>query len=252
MSTRHHDVKTTSPAPDRVEPAVVLDDVSKTYLRGSNEVHALEDVTMRVDPGEFVVLLGPSGSGKTTLLNLVGAIEQLTVGSIRVSGVDVGSLSGRTLTEYRKHQVGFVFQFFNLVPTLTAAENVEVIAELTGPDAASRALAALAVVGLADRGDHFPGQLSGGEQQRVAIARALVKDAPVLLADEPTGSLDLDTGRQVLGLLRDTTSTGRTVLLVTHNSAIADLGDRVIHLRDGHIAADRRNPEPLPVDEVTW
>ena len=231
---------------------VVLDAVSKTYQRGSHEVDALTGVSVDVGAGELVVLLGPSGSGKTTMLNLIGAIEPVTAGTISVAGVDVGSLTGRDLTNYRRNVVGFVFQFFNLVPTLTAAENVEVIAELTGPDGGRRALGALAEVGLADRHDHFPAQLSGGEQQRVAIARALVKDAPVLLADEPTGSLDLDTGKQILSLLRHSTDTGRTVLLVTHNSAIADLADRVIHLRDGSIAEDRPVRTPLPVDEVTW
>ena len=241
-------------APYRVDRGgtIVCERLSKTYTRGTYDVHALVDVSLDIEPGQLVVLLGPSGSGKTTLLNLVGAIEPITAGSIVVDGVDVGSLTGTELTGFRRRQVGFVFQFFNLVPTLTAAENVEIIAELTGPDAANRAVAALAEVGLGDRRDHFPGQLSGGEQQRVAIARALVKGAPVLLADEPTGSLDLETGKQVLGLLRESTTTGRTVLLVTHNSAIADIADRVIHLRDGHVAGDRRNPTPRPVDEVAW
>ncbi|MDH3303302.1 MAG: ABC transporter ATP-binding protein [Acidimicrobiia bacterium] len=234
------------------DSAIVCERLSKTYTRGTHDVHALVDVSLDIEPGRLVVLLGPSGSGKTTLLNLVGAIEPITAGSIVVDGVDVASLAGTELTGFRRREVGFVFQFFNLVPTLTAAENVEVIAELTGPDAATRAVTALAEVGLVDRRDHFPGQLSGGEQQRVAIARALVKGAPVLLADEPTGSLDLETGKQVLGLLRDTTSTGRTVLLVTHNSAIAHIADRVIHLRDGHVAGDHRNPTPRPVAEVTW
>ncbi len=231
---------------------VVLDRVSKTYIRGSNEVHAVSNLVLRIDGGEFVVLLGPSGSGKTTLLNLIGAIEPATSGTVTVSGTEVAALSRSGLTDYRRGQIGFIFQFFNLVPTLTAAENVEVIAELTGPGAAARAVAALDHVGLADRADHFPAELSGGEQQRVAIARALVKDAPVLLADEPTGSLDLETGREILGLLRETADDGRTVLLVTHNSAIAAVADRVVHLRDGRIAEDRRVPEPLAIEDVSW
>ncbi len=231
---------------------IVLDRVSKTYLRGSHEVHALSDVSLRFDAGELVVLLGPSGSGKTTMLNVIGAIESATSGTVTVSGTEVSSLTGQAVTAYRRSMVGFVFQFFNLVPTLTAAENVEVIAELIGDLAGERADAALAQVGLVDRRDHFPAQLSGGEQQRVAIARALVKDAPVLLADEPTGSLDLDTAKQILGLLRRATDDGRTVLLVTHNSAIAGLADRVVHLRDGRVAADHRPPAPLPVEEVAW
>ena len=231
---------------------VELDHLSKTYRRGAAEVHALTDVTLSLDAGDLVVMLGPSGSGKTTMLNIVGAIETPTSGQVVVAGTDVAALTGRELDAHRRARVGFVFQFFNLVPTLTAAENVEVIAELTGPDAGSRARAALADVGLADRADRFPGELSGGEQQRVAIARALVKDAPVLLADEPTGSLDLDTGRQILGLLRDAADRGTTVLVVTHNSAIARMADRVIHLRDGRIADDERIADPIPATEVEW
>jgi putative ABC transport system ATP-binding protein len=231
---------------------VVLDGVSKIYERGTHQVHALTDVSLDVGAGELVVLLGPSGSGKTTMLNIIGGIEAPTAGAVNIGGVDVASLTRRELTEYRRTTVGFVFQFFNLVPTLTASENIEVIAELTGSAAGERARNALAEVGLADRGDHFPGELSGGEQQRVAIARALVKDAPVLLADEPTGSLDLETGRQILGLLRATVDQGRTVVLVTHNSAIGAIADRVVHLRDGRVADDHRTAEPLPPDRVTW
>ena len=231
---------------------VVLEHVSKTYRRGPSEVHALRDVSIRIDPGEFVVLLGPSGSGKTTLLNVVGTIEPPTAGRVTVSGIDVTVLRGGELTGYRRGQVGFVFQFFNLVPTLTASENVEVIAELVGPDARRRATDALERVGLGGRLDHFPAQLSGGEQQRVAIARALVKDAPVLLTDEPTGSLDLDSGKQVLGLLRRAADDGHTVVLVTHNSAIARIADRIIELGDGEVRDDRRVASPTPVEEVSW
>jgi putative ABC transport system ATP-binding protein len=229
-----------------------LTGVSKVYRRGVQEVTALDDLSLSIEPGQLVVLLGPSGSGKTTLLNLVGAIESASEGRIEVAGVDVGALSGAALTRYRRTTVGFVFQFFNLVPNLTAIENVEVIAELTGPDAATRAGAALAAVDLAERVDHFPAQLSGGEQQRVAIARALVKRAPVLLADEPTGSLDLETGRQILHLLREAAGAGRTVVLVTHNSAIGAIADRVIRLRDGRIVEDRGVGAPRPVEAVTW
>ncbi len=232
--------------------SVVLDRVSKTYRRGPSEVHTLRDVSMRIDPGEFVVLLGPSGSGKTTLLNVLGTIEPPSAGTVTVSGIDVSDLRGADLTDYRRDQVGFVFQFFNLVPTLTASENVEVIAELVGADAQRRAAAALEGVGLGDRLDHFPAQLSGGEQQRVAVARALVKGAPVLLTDEPTGSLDLDSGKQVLGLLRRAADDGHTVVLVTHNSAIAQIADRVVELGDGQVRTDHRVAAPTPVEEVSW
>ncbi len=215
-------------------------------------MHALRDVSMRIDPGELVVLLGPSGSGKTTLLNVLGTIEPPSAGTVTVSGIDVSDLHGAGLTDYRRNQVGFVFQFFNLVPTLTAVENVEVIAELIGADAHRRAAVALERVGLGDRLDHFPAQLSGGEQQRVAVARALVKEAPVLLTDEPTGSLDLDSGKQVLGLLRRAADDGHTVVLVTHNSAIALIADRIIELGDGQVRTDRRVDASTPVEEVSW
>jgi putative ABC transport system ATP-binding protein len=237
---------------DSLPGEIEVTGASMVYLSGPTQVHALSEVSLLVEPGEFVVLLGPSGSGKTTLLNLIGAIEPPTSGQIVVSGIDVASLHGTRLSDYLRTQVGFVFQFFNLVPTLTAAENVEVVAELGGPDAAERAQVALDAVGLGDRGDHFPAELSGGEQQRVAIARALVKDANVLLTDEPTGSLDLDSGKHVLGLLRNAADSGRTVVLVTHNSAIATIADRVIELSDGHITSDRHVTAPRPVDEVTW
>jgi len=231
---------------------IVMDHVSKTYRRGPSEVHALRDVSLRIEPGEFVVLLGPSGSGKTTLLNVLGTIEPPSAGTVTVSGLPLAEQRGGDLTDYRRRQVGFVFQFFNLVPTLTASENVEVIAELVGADAEQRAVDALERVGLGDRLDHFPAQLSGGEQQRVAIARALVKDAPVLLTDEPTGSLDLDSGRQILGLLRQAADAGHTLVLVTHNSAIARIADRIIELGDGEVRDDRRVDSPLPVEEVAW
>lgn len=231
---------------------LVLDHVSKTYVRGASDVRALRDVSIRAGAGELVVLLGPSGSGKTTLLNVIGAIEPVTDGTITLSGIEVSSLEGRELTEYRRNDVGFVFQFFNLIPTLTAAENVEVIAELTGPDAATRTDVALSQVGLGSRSGHYPSELSGGEQQRVAIARALVKDPAVILADEPTGSLDLETARQILRLLRSSADSGTTVLIVTHNSAIAAMADRVVHLRDGRVVADRIVDHPIDAEAVDW
>jgi putative ABC transport system ATP-binding protein len=223
-----------------------------TYGAGEAAVRALRGVSFRIGAGELVVLLGPSGSGKTTCLNLIGAIERASAGSLIVNGIDVTALDAGGQTAYRRMQVGFVFQFFNLVPTLTALENVQLIAELTGPGAEARSRAALGDVGLGARGGHFPGQLSGGEQQRVAIARALVKDPPLLLCDEPSGSLDLETGRRILGLLRSAADGGRTVMVVTHNSVIAGIADRVLHLRDGEIVGDERHEAPGRVDELSW
>jgi putative ABC transport system ATP-binding protein len=190
---------------------------------------------------------------KTTLLNVIGGIEEATSGQVLVAGTDIARLSGAELTAYRRDRVGFVFQFFNLVPTLTALENVQLLAELTGADAEARSRAALARVGLERVADRFPGQLSGGQQQRVAIARALVKEPPLVLCDEPTGSLDLDTGRQVLAVLRDLAREGHhTVLLVTHNSAIARMADRVVRLHSGVIASDERVDRPVEAAELEW
>ncbi len=229
---------------------LTLDGVAKTYGAGDLAVHALRPTGLAVDAGQFVVLLGPSGSGKTTFLDLVGGIERPTAGHLLVDGRDLAALGGEELTRYRREDVGFVFQFFNLVPTLTALENVELMAELVGRGGDSRA--ALEAVGLGDRLDHFPGALSGGQQQRVAIARALVKRPRLLLCDEPTGSLDLDTGRQVLALLQGAAGEGCGVIVVTHNSAIADCADRVIRLRSGAVVSDERNSEPLAAAAVEW
>ncbi|MFF0610572.1 ABC transporter ATP-binding protein [Nocardia tengchongensis] len=234
-------------------PALRMIGVEKTYGSGPGRVVALHDVDLEVHPGEFVVLLGPSGSGKTTLLNLVGGIEEPTAGVIEVAGVDIGTLNDKQRTMFRRTRVGFVFQFFNLVPTLTAQENVEVLAELTGPNAAARSHDALGLVGVGDVADRFPGQLSGGQQQRVAIARAIVKEPPLLLCDEPTGSLDLTTGRQVLGVLRELAREGHhTVLLVTHNSEIARMADRVVWLRSGAISRSETGARPVEASELQW
>ena len=233
-------------------PMIRLEGVTKTYGRGEVAVHALRGVDLTVPAGQFVVVLGPSGSGKTTLLDLLGGIESPTSGQVEVAGRSLSGLDDHGLTDFRRETVGFVFQFFNLIPTLTAMENVELVAELigSGRDAAA---AALEAVGLAGREDHFPSALSGGEQQRVAIARALVKDPRLILADEPTGSLDLETGRQVLGVLHAlATSGGRTVVLVTHNSAIARIADRVVRVRSGEIVEDVVQAAPIRPEEVTW
>jgi putative ABC transport system ATP-binding protein len=237
---------------DDASPAVDATDLTKTYGAGETAVYALRGISFRIAPGTLNVLLGPSGSGKTTCLNLLGAIEVLTKGKLVVDGTDVAGLDIDGQTDYRRRSVGFVFQFFNLVPTLTALENVQLIAELDGTDAEARSREALRAVSLADRADHFPGQLSGGEQQRVAIARALVKNPPLLLCDEPTGSLDLDTGRQVLALLRDAATAGRTIVVVTHNSVIAEMADRVLYLRDGQLVSDEQQTSPKQAEELHW
>ena len=233
------------------DPVVSLRGVRKTYGEGEVAVQALRGVDLEIRPEEFVVLLGPSGSGKTTLLNLIGGIEPASEGEIVVGGSDVSELGEEGRTRFRRQTVGFVFQFFNLIPTLTALENVELVAELSG--GAERAPEMLQRVGLGDRMDHFPAQLSGGEQQRVAVARALAGGPRLLLGDEPTGALDLETGRTVLGLLHELShELQQTVLLVTHNAAIARMADRVLRMRDGRIAGDERNEAPLPAERLEW
>jgi putative ABC transport system ATP-binding protein len=232
---------------------VKLEQVWKTYGEGATAVHALRDASLWVDDGEFAVILGPSGSGKTTLLNLIGSIDQATAGSVVVNGVDLGTLDAAGRTGFRRSGVGFIFQFFNLIPTLTAAENVELVAALTGTDAAARAVAVLEQVGLGERLNHFPSELSGGEQQRVAIARALAKEAPVLLCDEPTGELDVETGRVILEILRGLNrDQGKTVLVVTHNAAIGDISDRVLRLHSGEIVEDLAIVNPIAAAELDW
>jgi len=235
------------------QPIVQARDLTKVYGEGDTGTRALDSVSFSIDPGEFVVLLGPSGSGKTTLLNQIGALEPATSGSLTVNGTEIAGMDDKERTEYRRSTVGFVFQFYNLVPTLTAHENVALIAEITGSDADARSDTTLGSVGLDDRSDSFPGQLSGGEQQRVAIARGIVKDPPLLLCDEPTGALDLETGRTILSLLKSTTEgTDRTVFLVTHNSAIAEMADRILRLSDGRIVGDNAIDDPVPPAELNW
>ena len=225
--------------------------VCKLYQMGAGEVRALDSVTLDIYRGEFLVVLGPSGSGKTTLLNLLGGIDSPSSGHLLVNGRDIATFDDAHLTQYRRHEVGFVFQLFNLIPTLTALENVEFAAELVkSPRDPMEVLAAVALEG---RADHFPSELSGGEQQRVAIARALVTDPPLVLCDEPTGNLDEDTGKRVLGLMRRLgLERGKTFVLVTHNSVIGEMADRVIRLRDGRIAALEVNEAPAPPEELHW
>lgn len=216
-------------------------------------VRALAEASFAVEAGQVVVILGPSGSGKTTLLNLIGGLDRPTEGTLSVAGVALGELDGDALCGYRRAKVGFVFQFFNLIPSLTARENVLFAAELNpSADPAAEATRLLDAVGLGTKADRFPSELSGGEQQRVAIARALAKRPAVLLCDEPTGALDQETGKQVLELLRGAAGDGCAVLIVTHNSALARIADRVVRLKDGRIASDDANDAPLPVAELTW
>ncbi len=233
-------------------PLVVLEAVGRRYGEGPTAVDALKDVNLEVQPGEFVVILGPSGSGKTTLLNLIGGIDSPTAGRVVVSGQDIGTFNLDRRVAYRRDHIGFVFQFFNLIPTLTALENVALIAELTGKDEEASA-EALRQVGLTEQLDRFPGALSGGEQQRVAIARALAKRPELMLCDEPTGALDIETGRRILAVLRDINRReGMSLITVTHNAAIGAMADRVLRMRSGEIVSDVRNEHPVEAGEVEW
>ncbi len=230
--------------------------VTKTYQMGEVQVHALRGLDLEVQEGEFLVIVGPSGSGKTTTLNLLGGLDSPSGGAIIVAGEDIAAYDDKALTAYRRDKIGFIFQFFNLLPTLTARENVEFALELVernGHRVRQKALDLLDKVGLAARADHFPSQLSGGEQQRVAIARALAKNPLILLADEPTGNLDFRMGQKVLRVMQDLNRReGRTVILVTHNTAIGRMADRVVHLRDGQIVHVETHEQPLEAEEIAW
>jgi putative ABC transport system ATP-binding protein len=238
------------------EDQLQLQNVTKTYQMGEVQVHALCGLDLAVQEGEFVVIVGPSGSGKTTTLNLIGGLDTPSSGELIVAGADIAGYDEKALTAYRRDQIGFIFQFFNLLPTLTASENVEFALELVeknGRKVHQRALALLEKVGLAERADHFPSQLSGGEQQRVAIARALAKDPLILLADEPTGNLDFRMGQKVLRVMQDLNQQeGRTVVLVTHNTVIGQIGNRVVHLHDGQVARVEVHEQPLDAGQIEW
>jgi putative ABC transport system ATP-binding protein len=225
--------------------------ITKRYRMGELEVAALRGVDLSLAPGELVVLLGPSGSGKSTLLNILGGLDSPTSGQLHFGDVDLTTADDAALTHYRRVEVGFVFQFYNLIPSLTAAENVALITDIAKkPMSASDALG---LVGLAERQDHFPAQLSGGEQQRVAIARAIAKRPSLLLCDEPTGALDFATGRIVLEVIeRMNRELGCATAVITHNAAIAELGDRVVSFRDGRIAEVRSNPTRRRAAELSW
>ncbi len=239
-----------APIPPRSE-FLRLDNVSREFSLEGSIIAALRDVTLDIVQGEVLIVLGPSGSGKTTMLNLIGGIDRATHGNLWYRGEDLAQADRRQLARYRRDAVGFVFQFYNLIPDLTAAENVEVAAELCAAPLSTSAV--LEQVGLSARRDHFPAQLSGGEQQRVAIARALVKNPAALLCDEPTGALDFETGKQVLRLLVDLSRTlGKTVIIVTHNGAIAPIGDRIVRMRSGLVAELQVNPRPSDPAQISW
>jgi putative ABC transport system ATP-binding protein len=223
----------------------------KTYRTGETEVQALRGVDVSIPAGEILVLLGPSGSGKSTFLNIAGGLDRPTSGSLRYGDLDLTDLSERELTRFRRKNIGFVFQFYNLIPSLTAEENVRLVTDIA--DHPLHPEEALALVGLADRRDHYPAQLSGGEQQRVAVARAVAKQPGVLLCDEPTGALDSATGVRVLSTLVDANQNlGTTLVIITHNVGIAAIANRVLHFRDGRIATEAVNPTPADPKDVAW
>jgi putative ABC transport system ATP-binding protein len=232
-------------------PLYQTHELSKSYAMGEVTVHALREVNVSIARGEFLVLLGPSGSGKSTLLNLLGGMDTPSSGRVVFDGTDISGYTQGELTLYRRRSVGFVFQFFNLVPTLTALENVGLAVEIaTEPIPAAEALAA---VGLSERAGHFPSQLSGGEQQRVAIARALSKNPQVMLCDEPTGALDYETGKTVLSVLRRVhREGGRTVVVVTHNAAIGRMADRVVSMHSGEVREIEQNENPVEPEDLSW
>ncbi|MBQ7091445.1 MAG: ABC transporter ATP-binding protein [Clostridia bacterium] len=230
---------------------VVFNNVSKRYQMGQVTINAVDKISFSIAKGEFCVIVGPSGAGKTTVLNMLGGMDSCTEGEITVDGTTISGLSPKALTTYRRHDVGFVFQFYNLVQNLTALENVELAAQICKDpmDAAE----AVAGVGLTERSNNFPSQLSGGEQQRISIARALAKNPKLLLCDEPTGALDYVTGKSILKLLQDTCrSKGVTVIVITHNGAIRPMADHVIHIRNGKVDKEEYNSNPTPVEEIEW
>lgn len=230
---------------------VEFQNVGKTYRMGEVEIHALHDATFTVEKGELVVIVGPSGAGKTTLLNILGGMDVLSQGKVILDGREISALNRKQLTEYRRHDVGFVFQFYNLIGNLTALENVELANQICKNPLDATEI--LREVGLEARMKNFPSQLSGGEQQRVAIARALAKNPKLLLCDEPTGALDYQTGKAILKLLQDTgRKTGMTTIIITHNSALTAMADRVIQVRNGTVQSVTTNESPMDISEIEW
>lgn len=234
-----------------MEEFVKLQDITKVYKMGEVKIRAADRISFSINKGEFVVIVGPSGAGKTTVLNILGGMDTATDGKLIVDGEDITSYNSKKLTGYRREDIGFVFQFYNLVPNLTALENVELALQICKDPLDAKEV--LEDVGLGDRLDNFPAQLSGGEQQRVSIARALAKNPKLLLCDEPTGALDYNTGKSILKLLQNMCrERGMTVIVITHNQALAPMADRLIHIKNGQVSKMELNEEPMSIDEIEW
>ena len=230
---------------------VKMQDITKVYKMGEVEIRAADGINFSIDKGEFVVIVGPSGAGKTTVLNILGGMDTATSGTLLVDGEEITAYNSRKLTEYRREDIGFVFQFYNLVPNLTALENVELALQICRDPLDAKEV--MEDVGLGDRLNNFPAQLSGGEQQRVSIARALAKNPKLLLCDEPTGALDYNTGKAILKLLQNMCrERGMTVIVITHNQAIAPMADRLIHIKNGQVSGMELNDHPTSIDEIEW
>jgi putative ABC transport system ATP-binding protein len=234
-----------------MEEFVKLKDVTKIYHMGEVEIRAADNISFSIKKGEFVVIVGPSGAGKTTVLNILGGMDTATSGTLLVDGEEITAYDSRRLTGYRRDDIGFVFQFYNLIPNLTALENVELALQICKDPLDAKKV--LEDVGLGDRLDNFPAQLSGGEQQRVSIARALAKNPKLLLCDEPTGALDYNTGKAILKLLQNMCrERGMTVIVITHNQALAPMADRLIHIKNGQVSQMEVNENPKSIDEIEW
>ena len=234
-----------------MEEFVKLKDITKVYHMGEVEIRAADNINFSIKKGEFVVIVGPSGAGKTTVLNILGGMDTATGGTLTVDGKDITAYDSRQLTGYRRDDIGFVFQFYNLIPNLTALENVELALQICKDPLDAKKV--LEDVGLGDRLDNFPAQLSGGEQQRVSIARPLAKNPKLLLCDEPTGALDYNTGKAILKLLQNMCrERGMTVIVITHNQALAPMADRLIHIKNGQVSHMETNENPMSIDEIEW